>query len=60
MPAEFGRGAKVLMKDLLVQVKVWHSGGSEPNWDGFRNEIDELCYKFREPFLFGSERGEYR
>ena len=59
LPDDFGYSAKELMQDLLAQVKVWYGGGTEPDWDGFRFEIDELCYESGEPFLFGAERGEY-
>jgi flavodoxin len=59
-PMPFAREARGIMHELVVNTQMWYGGDIEPDWDAFMNEIDELCYKYNIPLMFGAVRGEYR
>ena len=38
--------------DLRAAVKDWKSGGQEPDWQAFREWMNDICYEDGMPALF--------
>jgi hypothetical protein len=42
--------------ELRAAVKDWKSGGSEPDWQAFREWMNDICHEDGMPALFPTEK----
>ena len=42
--------------ELRATVKDWKSGGSEPDWQAFREWMNDICHEDGMPTLFPTEK----
>ena len=52
LPDLMGCNCKEHIQNLTENIKHWKTGGCEPNWDGFRSEINMECDDEGMPRLF--------